>query len=163
MHNHDDVIKWKHFPCYWPFVRGIRRSPVNSHYKGQWRGALMFSLIGAWINGWAINREADDLRRYRAHYDVIVTIVYNSKEQCARFGFEWCVMGWDKCIAGFVRLIFFDDLPRMHCRWRHFRTSRATILCPGQRHDHPTGRHLREQSPGHLGSLFAQHDPLPSL
>ena len=25
---HDDVIKWKHFPCYWPFVRGIHRSPV---------------------------------------------------------------------------------------------------------------------------------------
>ena len=22
---HDDVIKWKHFPRYWPFVRGIHR------------------------------------------------------------------------------------------------------------------------------------------
>ena len=42
---HDDVIKWKHFPRYWPFVRGIHRSPVNSPHKGQWRGALMFSLI----------------------------------------------------------------------------------------------------------------------
>ena len=41
--THDDVIKWKHFPRYWPFVRGIHRSPVNSLYKGQWRGALMFS------------------------------------------------------------------------------------------------------------------------
>ena len=40
--QHDDVIKWKHFPHYWPFVRGIHRSPVNPH-KGQWRGALMFS------------------------------------------------------------------------------------------------------------------------
>ena len=39
---HDDVIKWKHFPRYWPFVRGIRRSPVNFPHKGQWRGALMF-------------------------------------------------------------------------------------------------------------------------
>ena len=29
--KHDDVIKWKHFPRYWPFVRGIPRSPVNSH------------------------------------------------------------------------------------------------------------------------------------
>ena len=28
--SHDDVIKWKHFPRYWPFVRGIPRSPVNS-------------------------------------------------------------------------------------------------------------------------------------
>ena len=52
---HDDVIKWKHFPRYWPFVRGIHRSSVNSPHKGQWRGALMFSLICAWINGWVNN------------------------------------------------------------------------------------------------------------
>ena len=38
--------------------------------KGQWRGALMFSLICAWINGWVNNREAGDLIRHRAHYDV---------------------------------------------------------------------------------------------
>ena len=41
---HEDVIKWKHFPRYWPFVRGIHRSPANSPHKGQWRGALMFSI-----------------------------------------------------------------------------------------------------------------------
>ena len=69
---HDDVMKWKHFPRYWPFVRGIHRSPVNSPHKGQWRGALMFSLIGAWIHGWVNDREASALRRHRAHYDVIV-------------------------------------------------------------------------------------------
>ena len=46
--------------------------PVNSPHKGQWRWALMFSLICAWINGWVNNREAGDLRRYRVHYDVIV-------------------------------------------------------------------------------------------
>ena len=74
---HDDVIKWKHFPRYWPFVRGIHRSPVNSPHKGQWRGALMFSLICAWINGWVNNREAGDLRRHRAHYDVIVMMRWN--------------------------------------------------------------------------------------
>ena len=49
---HDGVIKWKHFPRYWPFVRRTHRSPVNSLHKGQWRGVLMFSLICAWINGW---------------------------------------------------------------------------------------------------------------
>ena len=48
--QHDDVIKWKHFLRYWPFVRGIHRSPENSPNKGQWRGALIFSLICAWIN-----------------------------------------------------------------------------------------------------------------
>ena len=53
---HDDVIKWKYFPRYWPFVRGIHRSPVNSPYKGQYR-------------------EAGDLIRYhRAHYDVTVML-----------------------------------------------------------------------------------------
>ena len=64
---HDDVIKWKHFPRvikwkhflrYWPFARGIHRSPVNFPHKGQWCG----------VN----NREAGDLRRHHAHYDVTV-------------------------------------------------------------------------------------------
>ena len=63
--SHDDVIKWKHFTRYWPFVRGIHQSAVNSPHKGQWRGALMFSLIYAGINGWVNNREAGDLRRHR--------------------------------------------------------------------------------------------------
>ena len=79
--EHDDVIRWKHFPRYWPFVRGIHRSPVNSPHKGQWRGALMFSLICAWINDWVNNRESGDLRRHRADYDVIVMIV--CEECCA--------------------------------------------------------------------------------
>ena len=69
---HDDVLKWKHFPCYSPFVWGIHRSPVNSSHKGQWRGALMFSLICTWINGWVSSCEAGDLRRYCAHYDATV-------------------------------------------------------------------------------------------
>ena len=71
----DDVIKWKHFPRYWPFVRGIHRSPVNSPHKGQWRGALMFSLICAWINSWANIHKADDLRRHPAHHDILVMII----------------------------------------------------------------------------------------
>ena len=70
--RHDDVIKWKHFPRNWPFVRGIHRSPMNSQHKGQWREALMFSLICARITGWVNNGEAGDLLRYRAHSDVIV-------------------------------------------------------------------------------------------
>ena len=79
---HDDVIKWKHFPRYWSFVRGIHRSPVNSPHKDQWRGALMFCLICVWINGWVNNREAGDLRRYRAHYDVTVMTYRMSSDRC---------------------------------------------------------------------------------
>ena len=83
---HDDVIKWKHFPRYWPFVRGIHRSPVNSPHKGQWRGAFVFSLICAWINGWVTNHEAGDLGRHRAHYDVIVMHLW--------YGERFQVMMW---------------------------------------------------------------------
>ena len=70
-HIHDNVTKWRHFPRYWPFAWG---SPVNSHHKGHWRGALMFSLSYAWTMGWVHNRDAGDLRRHahRAHYDVTV-------------------------------------------------------------------------------------------
>ena len=70
--SHDDVIKWKHFPRYWPFVRVIHRSPVNSPLKGQWRGALMFSLICAWLKNRVNNREDGDLSRHRAHYGITV-------------------------------------------------------------------------------------------
>ena len=68
--HHDDVIKWKHFPCQWPFVRGIHRSPADSPHNGQWLGALMFSLMCAWTRIWANNGVAGDLKRQDAHCDV---------------------------------------------------------------------------------------------
>ena len=70
--GHDDVIKWKRFPRYWPLVWAIYRSPVNYWHKGQWRGASVFSLICVRMNGWVNNREAGDLRRHRVHYNVTV-------------------------------------------------------------------------------------------
>ena len=54
----------------------IHRSLVNSPHKGQWRGALMFSMICAWTNGWANSGDDGELRHYRAHYDVIVMKTY---------------------------------------------------------------------------------------
>ena len=67
---------WRHQleknPRYWPFVWGIHRAPVNSPHTGQWRGALVFSLICAWINDWVNNGEAGDLVLHRAHCDVTV-------------------------------------------------------------------------------------------
>ena len=88
---HDDVIKWKHFPRYWPFLRGIHRSPVNSSHKGRWHGALMFSLICDWINGWVNNGEAGDLRRHRTHYDANVMGIL----ACAAvFGYKWCIFSY---------------------------------------------------------------------
>ena len=94
--SHDDVIKWKHFPRYWPFVWGIHRSSVNSPHKGQWRGALMFSLICAWINRWVNNRQAGDLRHHCAHYDVIVIQTLPTARKTRQFllhcqdhGYRW--------------------------------------------------------------------------
>ena len=65
---HEDVIKWKHFPRYWPFVRGIHRWLAQSVVT---RSIGVF-LICAWIYVWVNNAEAGDLRRHRTHYDVIV-------------------------------------------------------------------------------------------
>ena len=79
-HDHDDFIKWKHFPCYWPFMWGIHQSLVNSPHKGQWLGALIFSLICFWTNGWVNNRDVGDLRRPHAHYDVTVMIFHTDWE-----------------------------------------------------------------------------------
>ena len=76
--------KGKHFLRCWAFVRGINRSPVISPHKGQWRRGLMFSLICAWANRGADNGCAGDLRRHRAHYDVIV--VCNVSSYCLRPG-----------------------------------------------------------------------------
>ena len=88
---HDDVIKWKHLPRYWPFVRGIQRAPVNSPRKGQWRGNLMFSFICAWINAWVNNHVAGNLRSHRAHYDAILMVyaaysrILHLSMYCAKF------------------------------------------------------------------------------
>ena len=70
---------WRHqmetFSALVVLVWVIHRSPVNSPHKSQWRGTLMFSLICGGINDWVSNREAGDLRRHRAHYDVTVMIL----------------------------------------------------------------------------------------
>ena len=70
--NHEDFIQWKYFRGYWPSVLEIRRLPVDSPHKGQWRGTLMLTLNSARTNVWANNRDAGDLRHHRAHYDVAV-------------------------------------------------------------------------------------------
>ena len=48
-------------------------SPATGKFRAQrpvtWSFDVFF--ICAWINGWVNNREAGDLRRYRAYYDVI--------------------------------------------------------------------------------------------
>ena len=69
--HHDDVIKWRHFPRNWPFVREITGPRWIPRTKAS-DAELWCFFICAWINRWVNNGEAGDLRRYRAHYDVIV-------------------------------------------------------------------------------------------
>ena len=75
--SHFKTVLWNHtwwrhqmetFPRYWPFVR----ESVDFPHRGQWRRALMYSLICARANGWVNNRDAVDKRRHHAHYDVTV-------------------------------------------------------------------------------------------
>ena len=113
LNDHDDIIKWKHFPYYRPFVQGIHWSPVNSPRRGQWRRALMFSLIWAWINGWVNNRDAGDLRCHRADYDV--TVMWTQSYICIFFQvfLDTCCNSKQYCRKANSNSICHQDL------WQH--------------------------------------------
>ena len=85
---------WRHqMEAYSPLLAicaGNSPVPVNFPHKGQWRGALMFPLICTWINGWVNSREAGDLRRHSAHYDVIIMISFNA--ECGITCFSWFII-----------------------------------------------------------------------
>ena len=88
---HDDVIKWKHFPRYWPFVRGIHRSPVNSQHKGQRRFDVFFYLRlnkrsskQSW--GWWFETLSSPLWRHSNNYHNHST---SSRTVIMRHPFKW--------------------------------------------------------------------------
>ena len=140
--SHDGVIKWKHFPRHWPFVRGIHRPPVNSPYKGQWRGALIISLIYTWINGWVNIRKAGDLRRHRAHYDVTVMICWTNTLQ-TYVGYEalaepnmsfwrdfhhwlhWQLSSWQ---------LLMQPVMKISSKWQYFRFTVDACWIQGKNH-----------------------------
>ena len=129
---HDDVIKWKLFPRYWPFVRGIHRSPVNSPHKGQWRPALMFSVICTRINGWVNNREAGDLRRNLAHHDVTVmekTRLYLVMKPVSRQWHEGSTCTLFTSSFKVVQIQFNGNVTIWQ-NFRHFDSIRYSKACP---------------------------------
>ena len=85
--NHYEVIKWKHFPCNWPFVRGIHR-PVMRSFD------VFFDCIS--IN----NREAGDLRRHRGHYDVNVMVINDLGLKINLV--SWCTKWFIKRVLPFI-------------------------------------------------------------
>ena len=61
-------------------LEGIHRWPVDSPHQGQWRWALMFSLICVRTKGWANNRATGDLRRHRAHYGATIIMKIRTRQ-----------------------------------------------------------------------------------
>ena len=117
-HIHDDVIKWKHFSCHWPFVRGFHRSPVNSPHKGQWRRALMFSLICTWPNCLANNGDASDLRCHCAHYDATVMWMGHRQHANLKMDMDGCgqKLKWGELQAH--HYFCTSVCLCMHCLWK---------------------------------------------
>ena len=73
--THDDVIKWKPFPHYWPFMLLAHREipaqrPVTRIFK--------FSLICPWTNGWVNNRNTGDLRHHYANTVILLWVLHVS-------------------------------------------------------------------------------------
>ena len=91
-YRESETTWWRHqmetFSASLAICEGNSPVPVKSPPKGQWRGAFRFSLICVWINGWVNNREAGYLRRYPAHYDVIVMKVAANLEMTVVFYFQ---------------------------------------------------------------------------
>ena len=128
------LIWWRHqmetFTALLAICAG--NSPVNSPHKGQWRGALMFSLICTRINGWVNNGEASDLRRHCAHYDVTVlksqdlSVVgvkpfpanQNVKYEC----FHCASLIFHVLPVVLNRFVFSVMNIQMRIHWRHYRT-----------------------------------------
>ena len=83
-------------------------SPLNSPHKGQWRGALIFSLILAWTNSWVNNREAGDLRRYFAHYDANVMNLTGPAQFMVAMA-DWATMSFNTLRPRQNGRLFADD------------------------------------------------------
>ena len=78
--HHNDVIKWKHFPHCWPFVRGIHRSLLNSPQKAS-DAELRYFLWSEQTVGQIIKI----VIRHLAHYDIIVMLALKFNLLCAKY------------------------------------------------------------------------------
>ena len=109
---------WRHqmetFPRYWPFVKGIHRSPVDSPHKNQWWRVLMFSLMCAWTSVWANNRDAGDLRRLSALCDVIVM-----RQTYIKFFSGYWISGHISIIQYNTYVFLILPISKLHCLFQY--------------------------------------------
>ena len=75
-----------------------------------------FFLICAWINGWVNNRDTGDLRRHRAHYDVVVM----------------CLGSAFRLVTGCIRLGTESSIPGLSHKWAngpiHYKDATLTTI-----------------------------------
>ena len=118
--SHDDIIKWKPFPCYWPFVRGIHHRTKASDTE-----LWCFLWSAPELSGWVNNREAGDLRCHHAHY-VISVMMDTKKISCCQqnilliIDIFFFILGETILFLG---LMFWDhlttDLVQLQIMWKH--------------------------------------------
>ena len=94
-----------------------QRWPVNSPHKSQWRGALMFSLIGAWMSGWVNKCEAGKLRRLRTHYDVRVMKTFENIACSCTASLVLKCGWWSMSIVRIANLCHSGKLYRLNTVW----------------------------------------------
>ena len=148
---------WRHqmepFSASLAFCAGNSPLSVNSPHKGQWRGALMFSLICAWINDWVNNHETGDLRRHRGHYDV--NIMRFSEHVSSKWvmidEWWWFIIGLQgdtsvffvisrmstrKCLCMEIIWVVWDGARVRCCIWIHTRNVHDVQFEPWHNHMH---------------------------
>ena len=117
-HN-DDIIKWKHFWRYWPFVRGIHPSPVNSSHKGHWRGGLMF-VFYLIFRILPFHDKSEDIG-YIVQWDILAG--------CWMLQVNW--NGKTKPAHDFIALIFVTICTYWYRKWAHFISKTQWLDCGG--------------------------------
>ena len=98
---HDDVIKWKHFPCYRLFVEVNHQLPVDSPHKGQWCQALIFLCSPS---GQMVEKTIET----RVIWDVIALIMTSL----------WCFAGkYTRCTC--IEFAYLYMQPVISVTWGH--------------------------------------------
>ena len=93
--KHDDVIRWKYFPRYWPFCGEFTGHRWILLTKASDAELWYFLWSAPATNGWVNNRSTCDLRRHRTQHDIIAM---DSKCHGCSWHlvghFEWIARAW---------------------------------------------------------------------
>ena len=102
----------------------ISVSPASSPHKGQWCGALMFSLTCAWTNAWANHRDAGDLISHGAHYEALVTCLLKSQ-----YMKQWYISTRKEIIVtiGFCEILIKMYFKMLSAKYRQFSITLGTL------------------------------------